>query len=262
MTQNNFLNIFWFTHRVGAPRSGITLLQYILRSHPALSLPTGESHFLIPLYRDVETYGGLSRPENVRRAMYRQSADFPDADRHGVKFDIDALTRELVAEERRSMHDIIAGPFEKNAQGEGKRRWGDKTPYYVPHLPKLLEWWPDAHIIHIIRDGRDVALSMFARRHDSRVYNTYEDGHEPGQQLSHDQYLEIRYEDMIAGQRGTLERICDFLGEEFSESVVAFRKSGGADKWRSAMAARQVRIFESGAGATLRCYRLFGPGPK
>src|SRR5512143_680432 len=94
---------------VGAPRSGTTLLQYMLRSHPALSLPTGESHFFVPLYRNAAQYGDLSQAENVRRvlqAMYMQSADFLDTDLHGIKFDIQQLTQEFVAEGRRTMRDL------------------------------------------------------------------------------------------------------------------------------------------------------------
>lgn len=265
---------------VGAPRSGTTLLQYMLRSHPDLSLPTGESHFLIPLYRGASEFGDLSRPGNVRRvlaAMYAQSANFLDTDLHGLKFDIDRLTEEFVAEGRHTMRDIIAGIFEKNAQGENKPRWGDKTPYYVLHLPKLLDWWPKAQIIHIIRDGRDVALSMFARQHDFGIYNSHcaarewaryvDTGHALGQAIPADQYLEIRYEDLIRGQHETLATVCRFLRIAFDESVVEFKKSGEAgktpllqkpvqrdnlEKWRKAMGARQLRVFEAGAAHTLQ----------
>ena len=152
---------------VGAPRSGTTLLQYILRSHPRISLPTGESHFFIPLYRNVRNYGDLSKRENIRlvlEAMYQQSADFLDTDLHGLTFNIGKLTDEFYAERRFSMQSIIAGLFEKNAAMEGKTRWGDKTPYYVLHIPKLLEWFPNGQIIHLIRDGRDVALSLICSK--------------------------------------------------------------------------------------------------
>jgi len=161
---------------VGAPRSGTTMLQYRLRNHPHISLPTGESHFFIPLYRNLESFGDLRQVDNIRRvlqAMHEQSRDFLETDLHGVKFDVDRLARELHAEGRHTMPAIISGLFEKNARGEGKSRWGDKTPYYVMHLPKLLEWFPDAQIVHLIRDGRDVALSLFGRQHDFSVYNTY-----------------------------------------------------------------------------------------
>lgn len=265
---------------VGAPRSGTTLLQYILRSHPALSMPTGESHFFIPLMRSEGSYGDLSRPENVRRvleAMYRQSAEFLETDLHGMKFDIDALTDEMVREGRRSMRDLVSGLFEKNAAGEGKLRWGDKTPYYVLHVQALLNWWPDAQFIHIVRDGRDVALSLFARKCDFGVFNTYfaaryweqyvETGHAQGASMPADRYLEIRYEDLLTDQRATLGKVCEFLRLDFDESLMEYKKSdvagktpllqkpvqkNNADKWRTAMSRAQVRSFEGAAATTLR----------
>lgn len=265
---------------VGAPRSGTTLLQYMLRSHPALSLPTGESHFFIPLYRNAAQYGDLSQAGNVRnvlRAMEARSAAFLHTDLHGLKFDVDTLTAALVAEGHRTMRDIITALFEKNAAGEGKPRWGDKTPYYVQHIPKLLEWWPNAQIIHIIRDGRDVALSMFGRRHDFRAYNTYhvakqwqqyvETGHAQGQPLPASQYLELRYEDMISDQKAALQKICSFLDEAYSDDLLEYKKSGEAgktpllqkpvqksnqDKWKHDMTPWQIRVFESATADTLK----------
>jgi hypothetical protein len=265
---------------VGAPRSGTTLLQYMLRSHPRISLPTGESHFIIPLFRSAEAYGDLTHLENIRAVlaeMYRRSADFLDTDLHGMKFDIDALAQELHTQGRHSMQAIIAGLFEKNACGEGKARWGDKTPYYVLHLPKIMAWFPDAQIIHLIRDGRDVALSLFARQDDFGVYNTYfaakywqqyvETGMQQGAKLGPHQYLEMRYEDILLDQKSALQKICGFLSEEFSESLLEFKKSGmagktpllqkpvqsdNAGKWRSQMSPMQIRVFESAAGDTLK----------
>jgi hypothetical protein len=264
---------------VGAPRSGTTLLQYMLRSHPALSLPTGESHFFVPLYHNATQYGDLSDISNVRRvlqAMKAQSAEFLYTDLHGMNFDVETLAHEFVAEGRATVRDIISGLFEKNARGEGKPRWGDKTPYYVLHIPKLVEWWPDAQIIHIIRDGRDVALSMFARARDFHVYNTYqaaklweqyvEAGHAFGISLPSRQYLEFRYEDMLSDQESTLRAICAFLDLDYSDDLLDFKTAGQAgktpllqkpiqkgnqDKWRSEMAVAQIRVFESGASETL-----------
>ena len=277
---------------VGAPRSGTTLLQYMLRSHPALSLPTGESHFFIPLYRNAAQFGDLSQAENVRRVlrtMEAQSAEFLYTDLHGLKFDVETLTRAFVAEGRHTMRDIITGLFEKNAAGEHKPRWGDKTPYYVLHIPKLLEWWPDAQIIHIVRDGRDVALSMFARRHDFRAYNIYhvareweryvEAGRQQGCLLPASQYLELRYEDMIGDQKSALQTICAFLGETYSDDLLEYKKSGEAgktpllqkpiqktnkDKWKHDMTPWQIRVFESATAETLKKfgYPLTTPGKR
>ncbi|HKJ09512.1 MAG TPA: sulfotransferase [Gammaproteobacteria bacterium] len=257
---------------VGAPRSGTTLLQYMLRSHPAISLPTGESHFIVPLCGNAETFGDLSKVENVRGVlaeMYRRSTDFLDTDLHGMRFDIDSLAHELHEQGRRTMNGIISGLFEKNARGEDKSRWGDKTPYYVLHIPKLLTWFPDAQIIHLIRDGRDVALSLFGRRRDFGTYNTYmaaqywqpyvDVGQQTGAALADDVYMELRYEDVLQDQAAALKKICEFLGETYTEDLLEYKKSGEAGKTplapetRAEGQYRQVaRRHEPLAGARIR----------
>jgi hypothetical protein len=264
---------------VGAPRSGTTLLQYMLRSHPNISLPTGESHFIIPLYRNREEFGDLGKEENIRRvleAMYNQSADFLDTDLHGIKFDIDRLANELFIEGNHSIADIVSALFEKNALGEGKQRWGDKTPYYVLHMKTLQEMFPSAQFIHLIRDGRDCALSMFERKHDFRVYNTFfaakyweiyiDGGRRLGKELGGKVYHEVRYEDLLDNPEIALRQICDFLNEPYSDNVLNFKKSGQAGKtpllqkslqtdnqakWRSKMSPRQIATFEGAVGHTL-----------
>ncbi len=265
---------------VGAPRSGTTLLQYMMRSHPLISMPTGESHFMIPLNRMADSFGNLCHEKNIRlvlEEMYQRSAEFLDSDLHGMSFNIDSLANELQKEGCNSISTIISGLFNKNAQGEGKQRWGDKTPYYVLHLPTIIKMFPGAQIIHIIRDGRDCALSTLARKYDFNVYNMYqaaklweqyvEVGHHAGLSLSSDVYLEIRYEDLLSGQINTMQKICKFLDIPFSNSLIEYRKSGGgkgktpllkkpvqkdnSEKWRKQMTHHQIRVFESVAGDTL-----------
>lgn len=266
---------------VGAPRSGTTLLQYMLRSHPNISLPTGESHFLIPLYRQRAAYGDMSQRENIQRVLYemhRRSTEFIETDLHGLKFDVDALAARLAEAGCRTLPQLFDAFFTLNAEGEDKRRWGDKTPYYVLHIPLILEMFPGAQIIHLIRDGRDVALSMFARKYDFHVYNTYhaakywqqyvETGREYGRKLSADVYHELRYEDLVFDPAASLRRLCAFLGEEYSDDLLNYRKAqtdGGktpllkqgvkadnAEKWRAEMTPRQIQVFEAAAGTTLR----------
>lgn len=268
---------------VGAPRSGTTLLQYILRSHPGISMPTGESHFMIPLYRNAGKFGDLRQIENVRRVlheMYRISANFLDTDLQGMKFDIQELSRELQEQGCDTIPDIIAGLFEKNARGEGKERWGDKTPYYILHMKAIIDMFPDAKFIHIIRDGRDSALSMFKRKYDFNVYNTYhaakywqqyvEVGQKSGRELGSEAYFEIRYEDILTDAVSSLKRLCGFLEEEYSDALVNFRVStepgktpllqkpiqkDNIEKWRRLMTSRQVSVFEGATGGTLALNR-------
>lgn len=276
---------------VGAPRSGTTLLQYRVRNLRNISLPTGESHFFIPLYRKRAEYGDLSRLSNIKsvlHAMYAQSREFLETDLHGMRFDIESLATEFHESDRHTMAAIIGGLFEKNARGEGKARWGDKTPYYVMHMSKLLDWFPDAQFIHLIRDGRDVALSLFGRQHDFHVYNTYhaaeywesyiQKGREESRHIPADQYLEIRYEDLLAFPEQTLNTLCNFLGETYTENMLDttpppdFSKTplihkplraSNAGKWRTEMTSHQIQAFESVAGQTLLDlgYELNASGP-
>ena len=228
---------------VGAPRSGTTLLQYMLRSHPNISLPTGESHFFIPLFRNADSFGDLNQALNIRKvlqAMYKQSSDFLDTDIHGIKFDIDRLTTQFKQEGRNTIAALISGLFEKNAQGEGKHRWGDKTPYYVLHMKTILQMFPDAQFIHLIRDGRDCALSMLERKHDFGVYNIFfaakyweiyvELGRQMGRELSNKVYQEIRYEDLLDNPKIVMQNVCHFLNEPYSDALVKFKKSGEKGK--------------------------------
>ena len=264
---------------VGAPRSGTTMLQYRLRNHPEISLPTGESHFIVPLCMNQASFVDLTRTDNIRavlQAMYRQNRNFLETDLHGVAFDIDKLAEAFHAEGRHTVPAIIGGLFEKNARAESKSRWGDKTPYYVMHTDKILEWFPDAQIVHLIRDGRDVALSLFRRRHDFMVYNTYyaaeywesfvAKGRALGRQLPPDKYMELRFEDILASPREMLEKLCEFLTVEFTEALFDIQPSekksktplvhqplkvDNAGKWHVQMTPSQVHAFERVAGETL-----------
>lgn len=263
---------------VGAPRSGTTMLQFIMDDLQNLSMPTGESHFVIPLFRCQQNFPNL----DTRTGMHHLLQTINDfnpiflyQDLHGVKFDVDRLTDEFLAEGRTSVRDVIAGIFDHNARGKGKARWGDKTPYYALHLDKLIEWWPNARIIHLVRDGRDVALSLFGRQHDFSAYNIYYAAQywqkyvdvcrEQGSRLPADQYLEIRYEDVLNDKDAAMRIICDFIGEplpnealqpqaglsEASRQLKVVNKDN-QNKWRRALNAWQIRVFESEAGATLQ----------
>jgi hypothetical protein len=195
-----------------------------------------------------------------------------------MRFDLDELVDEFYSQRCDSIPGIVSALFEKNARGEGKVRWGDKTPYYVLYIPVLLEMFPEAQIVHIIRDGRDCALSMFERRNDFHVYTIYHAakywqqyvtvGRMFGQGLRHDVYMEVRYEDLLDNPVDIIQKVCSFLGIEYSESIINFKKprvrgktptpllkqpiqQTNAGKWQMRMTPRQIRLFEGAAGDTL-----------
>lgn len=264
---------------VGAARSGTTLLQYMLRSHPNISIPTAESHFFIPFHRRKQEFGDLTKKENIRsllQQIYNAKKPFFDNDCHDFKFNADEMSEKFFLEKRSTVPEIISGIFEENARGEQKTRWADKTPYYILNLQTILEMFPDAQIVHLIRDGRDCCLSMLERKHDLKIYNTYHAAYIWNRYVTAgkafgasfpDQYHEIKYENILNSPENTIKNLCKFLGEEFNQSIIHFKKSKGPgiktpllksplrksnqNKWRDRMSKQQIRIFEAVAGKTL-----------
>ena len=79
--------------------------------------------------------------------------------------------------------EAIAAIFESYAAKEQKPRWGDKTPMYMRHLPLLDRLFPAAQYVHLIRDGRDAALS-FLRMPEGTFTRTWaHPGHRGGVRL-------------------------------------------------------------------------------
>ncbi len=263
---------------VGAPRSGTTLLQYMLRSHPDLSIPTAESHFFIPFYQRRNEFGDLNRKENLQsfiEQIYHAKKDFFDDDFHGIKFDIEKFTIDCNKQGISTIPNIIDYIFQKNSLAEGKKRWGDKTPYYILHLNTIVEMFPQAQIVHIIRDGRDCALSMLERKWDLQIFNTYHAAYtwdkyiKAGKKFGSEQpscYFEVRYEDILDKPEISMSQLCNFLNIEFNPKILDFNKPIGSGKtpllrqplqpnnqakWRNKMSDKQLSIFEALAGETL-----------
>jgi len=224
---------------VGCPRSGTTLLQYILRAHPRISMATGESHFIIPLSRRLAEFGDLASPDGQRQilaAMEAQSRSFLETDLHGLQYDRERFVARFQELGVSTFAALIDALFMENARGEGKVRWADKTPWYVLHMGRLLELFPGARFVHLIRDGRDVALSLFRRRHDFLVYNTYcaarywelyvERGREIGSRLPSGTYKEFYYEQLIQQPKDFLRELCVFLGEEYTDALLDYKRAG------------------------------------
>jgi Sulfotransferase family len=258
---------------VGCPRSGTTLLRRLLNSHPRLAIP-GESHFIPHLRR------GYRDPRNDREARelaarilrLRWIRDW------GMTIEPSAFAGD------RTLRQILARLYGAWAHDRQKVRWGDKTPQYVAVIPVLLDIFPDARIVHIIRDGRDVALSLvdvrfgannvFVAAREWRHLVTA--GRRAGAALPPETYLEIRYEALLDRPAETMAAVCAFLGESFTDAVLrptasppprhrhqARIGSGprrprateivrtNAGKWRTAMSPADRVLFESVAGDLL-----------
>jgi hypothetical protein len=158
--------------------------------------------------------------------------------------------------------------YKVKAATRGKVKWIEKTPYYALRIPDLLELFPDARIIHMCRDGRDVAASLFRSKHGPK--NAYMAAHywqtnvlaarQARTLVAPSDFYEFRYEDLLGDPVGTFSNLLKFLRMDLS-LVEAWRKDADSvlnrnntGKWKKMLSARQIRMFERVAGDTLELY--------
>ena len=253
---------------VGMNGSGTTMLLDCLGRHPELYAFPRETRLIPYLMSRVPSYGDLLVDANFQRLwdevrilpVFRETNDntaipLPPEWRHY----------------HRSLAAILDAVFEYFAAREGKHRWCEKTPQHVQHLVALAQQFPAAKFIHVVRDGRDCAVSFhrrWKRRPELTVFRwkkVVATGREQGQQLGAGRYLEIRYEDLTAQPERSLRHICSFLGLPFDEATLESAQpylQGGSEgsqrglqynsgKWQGYFSARLQRRLERIAGRTL-----------
>lgn len=138
---------------VGCPRSGTTLLYHMLISAGGFVNYRSESHVfnvLAPKYGSLDDRSSRQRfmQEWVRTGYFARS---------GLKKEL--ITRRVV-EHARNWGDFLRLVMESMAARQEVDRWAECTPHHVLHLEEIAATIPDAVVIHMVRDGRDVALSM------------------------------------------------------------------------------------------------------
>src|SRR5439155_14573478 len=137
---------------LGCGRSGTTLLYHMLLSAGNFAVYRTESNVINLL---EPRFGDLSVPRNQRRLL--------DAWYNSRLYTLSGLDKsELEARvkaECQNGGDFLRIIMEEMARKQGVERWADTTPEHLLHLERIKETIPNALIVHIIRDGRDVALS-------------------------------------------------------------------------------------------------------
>jgi hypothetical protein len=213
---------------VGMNRSGTTLLRMMLDAHPELTIPP-ETHFVPDLIKAAREDDAT--PESALEAMKsaREWGDFGFSD-------------EMMLARLRELPEIEPGPavrtfYAAYTEQQGKPRWGEKTPTYVQKMKLIQRAIPEARFVHVIRDGRDVALSVLdrtvreltaadvARRWRKKITKAREDS----PKLRH--YTEIRYEDLVLDTEPVLRRVCEFIELPWDDVLLSYHERS-ADRLR------------------------------
>lgn len=260
---------------MGPMRSGTTLLRLMLASHPRIAIPP-ESHFLPELIEFEESSAGLaeSREKIIDwLILHRRLADF--------KLDAEWMRATLGTLNPFTTRSIASALFSEYARREGKARWGDKTPRYRSFLPQLRCLFPEARFIHVLRDGRDTALSAWRAKFGPKTWaaavydwrDAIRDIRKGQRSIDRESFLEVRYEDLILNPQAVLTKICSFLREEYDPKMLRFSDTAqevvpawesawhsklqkpldanNTGKWKTELSPEQLLLFEQVAGKEL-----------
>ena len=224
-TMQNFRDGLFFL--VGNHRGGTTLLQSMLSSHSALTLPPETSYFLQVWPRRTQ-WGDVRDEQRWRQMLHDLASDrFATGD---LQFAPERIGELLSSPEVRSADSLFVTLLADYAAQRGKRRAGDKSPQHIFCVPLLAELFPQAKFITILRDPRAVAASELRTTWGSRSvgrivrkWNRVVDQHvRLQQQLPASRYHFVQYETLVTQPAVVLQRVCDFLGEEFEPAMLRY----------------------------------------
>jgi len=263
---------------MGCHRSGTNLLYDTLLSAGGFAVYRG----YLPIYKIlIPRFGSIENPRNRKKIVdtWMQSKGFARA---GVE--AAPLSAKLLAQCRNG-GDFVRVVMDEIAQSQGAQRWAVYDPDSVLHVPKIKRDIPDALFVHIIRDGRDIALSLmkmgefrpfpWSRRSrgllETALYWDWmvHKGRQYGREIPRD-YIEIHYEDLVTQPRPTLAQLGAFLDHDLDydriqstglgrlrESNSSFLSDGKeaqnpVNRWRERLSHQQVVALEALIGPSLQ----------
>lgn len=254
---------------IGHGSSGTSISGQLIRELLKISFGT-ESQFIPRYYHRLVRYGDLAENRNLRRLItdILDERWFQRCRKFGFETNIDAILADVVQPTYRA---VLESVFRQLAKHNHMERWGDKTPEYIHHLPVLKAVFPDAYYIHIVRDGRDVALSVFDRFWGAKNIVTaaleWRDAVERVREFSKtidaSHFLEFRYEDLLTQPGETFAKMLTFLKvdegdgrllEHIEAEARAELKSTNFNKWKTALSPKQQLAFDRINGDLLAEY--------
>ncbi len=224
---------------VSSPRSGSTLLRLILDAHPRLAVPPPAWLFDL-VYPYMYSYGDLGVRENLR-ALAEDVLATPTVSKWPIRPDVEELVEQCA---EASFAGIFAALCERYARCANKTRWGEKTPRNAYWIDEIVALFPGAQIIHILRDGRDVAVDIAESvlvphtvYGGARLWQHYVSAvRDAATRLDTTQFLEIRYEAVCASPEAELRRLCEFLGEPFDRRMLTHDATEASRSWGASAA--------------------------
>ncbi|MCA9310444.1 MAG: sulfotransferase, partial [Phycisphaerales bacterium] len=212
---------------IGTGRCGTTLLQRMLMGHPRISIPP-ETHFF-SRFDPVRVVGLDPVSDGLVEGYVERCASHPwfaelGLRRESLQAALDAGTR--------SARDLFLW-YANALLPDAPARLGEKTPHHEKYTARILDLFPQARFIHIVRDPRDVVVSLKKEHwmggesiqriahHVAKVWRRQQD---VAERLGPRVYRVLSYEDLVADPEAALRELCDFLGEAFDPAMLTYHQ--------------------------------------
>lgn len=234
---------------MGFPRSGTTLIETILGSHPQLR--TTQEH---PLLADLTLYLREEMGDDVVYPNVLQTLS-------------DGQLLEMRQRYMRNAAAIFGGDL-------GGKTVVDKLPLNIPHLGMVQRIFPKAKILVMLRDPRDACLSAFMQtfqvniamanfyslENTVRFYDIVMDLWLHFRSIIALDWMELRYEDMLEDLEGRTRTLCEFLDLEWSESMLTYYESAKGKHIRTPSYSGVIEpVYKSSAGRWKPYAKFFEP---
>jgi hypothetical protein len=235
---------------LGCPRSGTTVLYHMLLSAGGFAVYRSESNvfnLLVPRFHGMRSAADRKELLEVwlRSKLFRVSG-----------LDAGEISTKIMAE-CHGGGDFLRIVMQEIAHQQGVGRWADCTPDHLLYMQEIKRQIPDALFVHIIRDGRDVALSYARQRWSyplpwdrnerlgvSALYWEWavRKGREQGKRLGAD-YREVRFEELITNPQQSLEQLGLFIDHDLDYDRIQRAGIGSVSKPNSSFAGESEEIF-------------------
>ena len=225
---------------IGSGRSGNTLLRSILSGNSDISIPP-ESYRLPFAIKRFHIFSNRDWKHVVSEVLseFENCKEFYTWD---IEFNEVYKRLENIDESKKTLSNIFDELFctYSNKHSSGSKIWGDKTPMNTMYLDWIGSVFPESKFIHIVRDGRDVASSYLKmERYETileaanRWTNSIDLAQAFGSKIK-ENYMEIRYENMVTNPEESIKKVCDFIGINYNSDMLdhtsQVEKLGDTDK--------------------------------